>query len=281
MKAYHYTSGQGLFNILNSQELQCSNLRFMNDPSEEFYFDNLLQELFDSDGGELESIYHTLYNKSYDKVVLNPTDKFIASFSKNSDSLSMWNYYSKGNGYNLEVDLQGIIVKNRTKNLSIRLIKLDYNKSNHDQFLKDLILEHKEKAKIYSNLTDESASGNTMNREGYILNQMQNIAEEFNDELDKLKIQFKHPAYAREDEVRLIISESPGLKEGQKVEFKPSPSGVFISYISLDISGCISGVTTHPLNGELHKLGVEEFLKSKSEFRNIEVKASGIPFREV
>lgn len=45
MKAYHYTSGQGLFSILNSQELWCSNLRFMNDPSEESYFEQLMEEL--------------------------------------------------------------------------------------------------------------------------------------------------------------------------------------------------------------------------------------------
>mgnify|MGYP003651324594 FL=1 len=61
MKAFHYTSGQALFKILETQKLQCSNLRFMNDPSEEFYFDKLLQELFDSEGQEFEFIYKTLY----------------------------------------------------------------------------------------------------------------------------------------------------------------------------------------------------------------------------
>jgi hypothetical protein len=101
MKVFHYTTGQGLFRILNSQQLHCSNLRFMNDPSEEFYFDHLIKELLEQEE-DLKFIYKNLYNPSYHKAVLNPTEKYIASFSKNGDSLPMWNYYSKGNGYILK-----------------------------------------------------------------------------------------------------------------------------------------------------------------------------------
>ena len=193
----------------------------------------------------------------------------------------MWNYYSKGNGYNFEVDLQKIIDKNNTKDLSVCLIELDYDKANHFKLLMDLMSQHKGNAEIYSQLMEEYDSGNTKNREGYILNQTLGIEARFNEELDQLKIKFKHPAYAREEEVRLVISEYQGPKEGQRVEFKPSASGVFVSYITLEISGCITSVTTHPLNRDLHKLGVKEFLKSDLRFKNIEVKASEIPFREV
>jgi hypothetical protein len=123
----------------------------------------------------------------------------------------------------------------------------------------------------------------TENHRNYILGETQDIEENFNEELDKLKISFKHPAYAREEEVRLIISEAPGPEEGKKVNFKISNSGVFISYIALqmDLSKCISSITTHPLNSNLYNLGVIEFLKSDFKFKNIQVKASEVPFREI
>jgi hypothetical protein len=255
----------------------------MNDPSEEFYFDHLIKELIDQEGEEVKFIQDTLYNLSYHKAVLNPTEKFIASFSKNGDSLPMWNYYSKGNGYNFEIDLQDLINRNISENLSIRLIELNYDKQNHLKLLKESFIRFNEEAKFYSAKMQEFSESSTENHRNNILGEIFGIEESFNDELDKLKISFKHPAYAREEEVRLIISESPGPEEGEKVNFKISNSGVFISYIALqmDLCKCISSITTHPLNSNLYKLGVEEFLKSDYKFKNIQVKESEIPFREI
>src|SRR5688572_14351294 len=117
MTLYHYTSGQGLFAIVNSGQLHCSHIDFMNDPSESFYFSTVLENVFDK-VPKTKEIYSTLFNESYHRAVADPFEKFIASFSMNEDSLSMWNYYSKGNGYNLGLDVDGIINNNQNENVS-------------------------------------------------------------------------------------------------------------------------------------------------------------------
>lgn len=282
MKVYHYTSGQGLFSILNSQSLQCSNLRFMNDPSEGSYFEQLIDELC-SLKDEFKFIHDTLYNKSYRQAVLSPTEKFVASFSKNGDSLSMWNYYSKGNGYNFGIDIQKIMDLNRSTDFSIQQVEINYDKVYQLEQLEELFFKHKEHAQFFNEELERLESDSTEGAHDYFFSKTDGIQEKYIDDLEKLRVGFKHPAYAREEEVRLIISEAPGLKEGERVSFKISSSGVFVSYVCLSLKApeCILDITTHPLNGELHKLGVEEFIRHDPKIRKIQVRASEIPFREV
>ena len=89
---YHYTSGQGLMGILSNSEIHCSHISFLNDPSEHEYFDEILAKLFESNP-DCKSIYYELYNESYFGITYSKHDFYVLSFSKNEDSLSMWNYY--------------------------------------------------------------------------------------------------------------------------------------------------------------------------------------------
>ena len=118
MVLYHYTTGQGIFGILNSSKLHCSNINFLNDPSEETYFKEVLSEVLAA-SNECRAIHDKLYNQSYEEVILNPTAKFIVSFSKNPDSLSMWNYYASGNGYSIGIDIDSVITANKCFEMDI------------------------------------------------------------------------------------------------------------------------------------------------------------------
>jgi hypothetical protein len=283
MKAYHYTSGKGLFGILNTKELHCTNLKFMNDPSEEFYFDQLVKQLVEKGGDAYNSVHNILYNESYRNAILSPTEKFVVSFSKNEDSLPMWNYYSKGNGYNLEIDLKKVIALNRTNDLSVLKVDIIYDETRQIELLGHLISDFKEKSERFKEgkIRIKYAISETEYYE--ILGEIDPIEMDYNDSLEKLKIAFKHPAYSREEEVRLIISEAPGQFEGENVKFRISPSGVFVSYLPLNLDSldCVTSITTHPINGDLHKSGINEFLKSQYRFRHIGVSTSKIPFREL
>lgn len=283
MKAFHYTSGQGLFGILNSQQLHCTNLRFMNDPSEEFYFDQLLDELILKRGEELRIVHETLFNESYRNAVLSPTERFVVSFSKNGDSLPMWNYYSKGNGYNIEIDLKKLIELNRTQDLSVLKVDINYDENQQVELLEKLISDFKEKSERFKEGKNRIKYAISESEYYEIMGEIDPIEMGYNDSLEKLKISFKHPAYAREEEVRLILSESPGQFEGENVRFRISPSGVFVSYLPLNLDSldCVSSITTHPINGNLHMSGINEFLKSQYCFRHIGVNTSKIPFREI
>ena len=90
MKLYHYTTGAGLKAILESNEFHCSNILFLNDPSETYYLKNLINEVIENND-VCKMVHNELYNKSLENFYAN-SRKYILSFCQNGDSLSMWNY---------------------------------------------------------------------------------------------------------------------------------------------------------------------------------------------
>lgn len=90
MSVFHYTSGQGVKGIFDSNELHCSNVNFMNDPSERTYLIELLKSI-GQDSIFCKKIYESLWSDWYNEVVLEVFASFVASFSKNPDSIAMWN----------------------------------------------------------------------------------------------------------------------------------------------------------------------------------------------
>lgn len=282
MKVFHYTSGQGLFGIVNSNKLHCSNIKFMNDSSEELYAKQILEE-FLHNSEKAQVLYKKFYSQSYHDVILYPGDKFVVSFCKENDSLSMWNYYASGNGYNLEFELSEIIQRNKKHGISIREIEMVYNKIDQLNLYEIFIKRFEEKAIEYDKLEESKDRVEDAKSHHEISNAQDEISELFNKELIDLLLSFKHPAYEREHEVRLIVSVLPWFMDDfDNTDFKISPNGVFIEYLTLDldITEMLKSVTVHPLNGELHKSGVERFLLQKW-MKPLDVKISNIPFRKV
>lgn len=277
---YHYTSGQGIFGIINSSSLHCSNVNFLNDPSEQTYFNTIINKVIEN-SKDCKQIFEALYNQSYQDSILGFNDQYIVSFSKNSDSLSMWNYYSKGNGYNLGFDLDLIFKRNIERNLIIQKLEMIYEFDEQYSLLKRYMKTTKKKYLKYRNLLAQL--NDEINEDNYynIENQKDQIVQTFNEDIFEFSLIFKHPAYKDEEEVRLLIIE--GGPDTLKKNYKVSENGVFIEYIELklDIELDLKSITTHPLNGNIHIEGTNRFLKSK--FYNTEIRAlpSKIPFRVV
>lgn len=280
MTLYHYTSGQGLFGIINSEELHCSNVNFLNDPSERSYFQNILDHIF-KDSSECKRIYDTLFNDSFQKAVVDPFDSFVASFSKNADSLSMWNYYAKGNGYNIGLEIDDIIAQNRNTNVYIQKVELNYNKEEQIDRTREFILSQRNNCDKYHDLDKQILNAQNEDDHYEYTHEQDNLINDFNTEVYKLKLGFKHQAYEREQEVRLIISEFE--PEQKTTRFKISENGVFVEYfpLKLNLKSKLKSITIHPLSGQLHLDGTKKFLSSKYLDKKIEIKVSTIPFRIV
>lgn len=277
---YHYTNGQGIYGIINSDELHCSNVNFLNDPSEKSYFQDLLKPIFE-DSKVCERIYSTLFNGSYQKAVVDPFDTFVASFSKNDDSLSMWNYYAKGNGYNIGLNIDEIIEQNRDSNLFIQKIELNYCKQKQIEDTLEFILSQKNNSDTYIEL-DEKIRIAKKEDDYYEFSRDQDyLIEEFNEGIHELMLGFKHHAYEPEQEVRLLISENKA--EQETTRFKISENGVFVEYLplKLNLRSSLKSISIHPLNGKLHLEGVKKFIASKDLSTEIEFNVSKIPFRIV
>ena len=116
---YHYTSPDGLMSMLRGDRekltLWASRFDCLNDFSEgtlaEIVYNEVCRELLSREeiSEDLRTVLSgvkpartNLYLSKQDKTarfVQAESDRFIVSFSKNPDSLAMWNYYSKGSQY--------------------------------------------------------------------------------------------------------------------------------------------------------------------------------------
>lgn len=277
---FHYTSGQGLYGIINSEKLHCSNIQFLNDPTENIHFDKIL-EIVMSDNKECHDIYSTLFWEDYHEIILNQEEKYLISFSKNNDSLSMWNYYSQGNGYNIGVDIDSIIERSSYL-LNIKKKEIIYEETEQVEILKNFIINSKEDYFLYKEKKKQYYKSSNDDENEYLkLNdEIQAISGAFTIGINDMRLSFKHPAYSSEKETRLIVSLDNYLN--YEKDFKVSQNGVFIEFISLglDLEKEIKSITTHPLHNELHHEGIKKFISRKVN-NEIEIFESKIPFRYV
>lgn len=282
MSVFHYTSGHGIKGIFDNGELHCSNINFMNDPSEKTYFYDLVDQIGKS-SAICKKIFTELYYDFYHKVLLNSDGRFVASFSKNADSLAMWNYYSKGNGYNIELDLDSIIELNQSKDedLSIQKIELNYDKELHLQELKTLLLSFEKEYESFKKLSVDKENAKDKDEFQAIDIKILHILEDFNFKINNLSLSYKHESYKSEEEVRLIASYA--IRDLMNTKFKVSPNGVLVEYfpIKLNLITQLKRITLHPLHNELHHLGIKQFAFSKIQTNKIDIVRSEIPFREV
>lgn len=95
---YHYTTVEGLRGIIENKCLWATEIGFLNDPSETHYIEDIIRQICKK-SPDCKKIYDYFNSESYKSLFFDNTSKYIISMSEARDSLSMWNYYAKGNGY--------------------------------------------------------------------------------------------------------------------------------------------------------------------------------------
>lgn len=105
---YHYTKPEKLLNILESETIRFSNALYLNDKEEVTYSYKLIGSLIDEMPGlnsELFSRIKEHFHRKYKNIISgNDTyssryEYYTISFSTDSDNLTLWNNYSKGQSY--------------------------------------------------------------------------------------------------------------------------------------------------------------------------------------
>jgi hypothetical protein len=281
-RAFHYTTAVGLKGILDKKCIYCSRIQFMNDPSEDSYGESIISEFVNSDK-EMKKIYEILFNKSFEDSVLLGNGKYVASFSRNSDSLPMWNYYSKGNGYNIGFSLEEMV---RQYNLSFpkaSIVDIIYDKDQQLDLLKEYFTQFSLKVEKYLELESEKEKSKFRNNESryYELEYASSrIIEDFTNGLYLIKHKFKHPAYSAEEEVRVLIETD---FDYSNYKYRISENGIFVEYVELlfEPMNDIIRFTLHPLMNELHVQGLNLLLKKYGIESNGNVHQSYIPFQTI
>lgn len=267
---FHYTSTGGfesiLFNNPEYIELWASRYDCLNDTSEgtvamekyQLVCDKMLEE------GELQAeIYDILKNiklphttlmwhcKDEKDILTRPEYvRYICSFSKNSDSLAMWNYYSKGNkyeGFNLGFFanqlLESVDLQLREYESKVGLYSVVYHPEEQERLIYEFlcsIIEHYEKV-------DEMA-----------------LRYMASNQLLKWSLIFKNECFKHEEEIRLIVD--VGVKKYKSQEGIPQikkyyriVNGYTVPYIKLKFDkDCLTFATIGPLTCDNHSKKLQE-----------------------
>lgn len=308
---YHYTSQKGFEGIVREDgiHLWFSDARYMNDSSELINAKKFLMKAADELLEEKridKSIYKQLegirYNpKKFDDLKFVPSKntlfgfeirsadyhKFICCFSKEADSLPMWNYYLKGdeNGYAIGLNLDGINtddceIVGRVKN------KADYK---FDEEIKSMLYDDEEKLQIFKSEILDFADSVSKYSEDSI--ERLSYGAFFQQSFEYYSCVFKdyHFAYENERRIMVTVKDSDELYiDGQKrddIKFRLS-HGLAIPYFELLIPNkkVLKAVSISPRIGlnssdDMAKESMRAYLQHLGYEHNINIRCSQIPLR--
>lgn len=283
---YHYTSADSFLNIVQPEGilLWASRIDCMNDRMEWLHAAEIYRAVCNQllkEGEISDNFYQAISHikPSSKQLFLNKTNKniisahqekcsrFICSFSKEQDSLPMWNYYSKSNarsGYNIGF-FNGEIIDS----------KRDYTGS---------YVYHTYRV-IYDDSTKFDIIRKRIKELGDLVHtkeELEIVADEISYFLLEWAITFKCSDFAYENEVRLLVDVP--LSEAEKQVKYRTNNGLIVPYIEVcfphDILSYvkIGPLSCLPDDNELQRKIVKEMLSSRG-YRNIDVSSSKVPIR--
>lgn len=264
---FHYTSPSGLNNILTNEgpSLWFSRYDFLNDKTEGTHIIDIYREVCDTlfEQGQIDKkFYEKIYkiepmryktflysnqssdgdNVSTDSCKQEEAQKYICCFSKNCDSLPMWNYYTKGGkyeGYNIGFSFwrtkdQGI-QNYYGKGYELEFFNVVYD----DQEKCHIIQEDIQKLYAYYKQMGVDVANNALQRICYILSYY----------LKELGLKFKQRYFQHEQEVRAILS-IPVNNTHFKIQYRNNEEYT-IPYIAVPFPKiAVSSITVGPLFDE-------------------------------
>lgn len=131
---YHYTSIGGLSGIVSNKKLRFTNIKYMNDKDEIIAGMDSFARYFDVTDEKKEELVSNFVNLD--------VQNFVCCFSLESDSLPMWNYYTKeinNQGYNIEfcdkLLVESILLNNPClEGCNISFGVVDYSEADYSKY---------------------------------------------------------------------------------------------------------------------------------------------------
>lgn len=280
---YHYTSLEGLHGILTTNSLHFTNIYFLNDKTEMIYTYKLLLELIPQLETEVDNeLLKSIKNRAEyvtcpeyyqaESEVLFRKDFYIASFSLEPDSLTLWNNYTKSNnkiGFNIKFQANDLVkhIKKTMKSPSIIYSKVCYKKDEQIKMLKESITK-----------CNNTWIENPDKDERY------NIIKDLWTNFIIYSLFFKHPMFETENEYRLIIG-NISHSDDKKLEFR-CQQGLFIPYLKMTLpedkeveTRIIKEIKVSPTcDKSLIKYSIDKLL-NKTGYRFTQISYSDIPLR--
>lgn len=277
----HYTSSQGLLGILKNQNLRFTEYSYLNDNTEgDFIFVVLEDCLYGDtyiDKEFKKAILCQLDNSPFNEIFdLNCKHYFLCCFSSNSDSLPMWNYYSKMPskvGYNIQFRYEELFQDigdacEKNDGLYFEGYKVMYSKEEQYKFLHNC-LDY-----VYR-IWRESCND-------FIIRVFLNY-------LNSVRFAFKHFAFEPEQELRFVIKvDDKEYQSALQTENDLSKlinfndrEGVLVPYLEIPFSNnSVNSIKLSPLIKEENaKESVRLLLNKLGYNRKVQIESSDIPLR--
>lgn len=279
---YHYTSAEGLLNILTTKKLWFSDIQFMNDESEITHTFKLLTDVLHTFKEKIDNSFYNEIIEYIDKRTKLPTlfadyinrsSFFVACFSTEQDDLSLWNYYTKTDnmaGYNIGFDIKSFIkeIQDQLKVMHHFVYgKTICEKEKQIQYIQEAIIEYNE---VYNNMKTSKDKQNTI--------------KSFLGLIHIFSLFFKTESFKNENEYRFVISEYTDIiHKNNDRAFQIThrmQNGMIIPHIEVGFSkNIVSVVTTSPtIKQDYYKAGVESLLH-QNEYHQTKIEISKIPLR--
>lgn len=255
----HYCDLHALQSILMKHQLWGSNIRFLNDKQEMDYGINVAKSVMEE---ILVRGYRGTTGPSPTKrrwQMPNIPDVYAVCFCREPDLLSQWRGYgSHSQNVSIQFDALNLAVLGFMR--SFLLQKVVYGED-------DAIQKLRSELDAIPNLAQQIIEHKTIDT----------TAEQRNVIL-RLSPQFKNEHFREEQEWRLI---SKG--DHHEVSYRPRDN-VLLPYVTIGFPNDgplpITGITVGPgKDAELTKKSIEHFLKTNTNYRDVRVDVSKIPFR--
>lgn len=299
----HYCTIDTLNAILESSCLRFTDVRFLNDSTEFVDIVPLIKQVLISGNYSLDFRNLILssdefckledYKQSYVGVSRRDHDyrkinyhTYTCSFSTNSDSLSMWNYYATtATGVNVVFDFAWNIFDGSEKTE----VTIGEKLSNDIILFRGLIIysiEDKEKciAELLNRLSQifEEAKSDLDKYKSYIL-------YAFKEAINNMRCFFKNESFRSEEEYRAVLKipedilQADAFAEGIKNKGVFKRGNILIPYVDYEFKPeSINRITINPYDKEpdsMFELGIKNLLWMK-ELEKVKIVRSNIPIRK-
>ena len=255
---YHYTTTEALLSILKYESLWFSDRGYLNDTSEGLLPLTILEEVLDQIDvyQGLKDQLRVCIQEQKEKRIHGSKRAYILSFSVDSDSLCLWNYYTKGNqiqGYNIGFQA-GLLTRafhgdrpGKSSAFTPIQRRVEYDKDRQVDAVVSVI-------KSLLEVTRE--------------NETQFTAEYIVDKITSLGYFFKPKCFSIENEYRMVIiwdNRFPSKEYLLKEEDYRCWNGLFIPYREVHFlsNECLKSVTVSPtVDFELARSSLKERFQS-------------------
>lgn len=271
---FHYTSGDALLVIINSQIMFATESSFLNDPQEVQWGIHVFQEYIDAiNANQYPADFIEQIRKAMQEKTLDSLRFFVLSLSANPDLLSQWRAYAS-NGEGFAVGLDGPALYDRSgfgehvlQHINLDAMPREFVYCFH---LLPVIYEKKHQMDLIANFIDAAYSFWANAEDLSDPNFLKLFRMLILHRIGVLLISFKNPGYLEESEWRIVAMVH---KKSGKIEYRNGRFGI-TPYVKLNLSprsdlpNLSLPITTMWVGpnsqAKQNKLGIEMICKSKT-----------------